>query len=377
MNLTPRRVAALLSPAKILAATRHIMSPVTAPFHEDAVARAAAGFAAARPWILLERDADGNLWLSRKGSRKTPSPAVFSAHMDHPGFVSRGQKGSRLQADFLGGVADAYFPGARARFFPAGDASVAARVLSQKKNPKTGERRVTLHAAAPVPPGTPGMWDLPAFRHDKRAGMVISRAVDDLGGAAAILALFDALPWVDPTNRTDVRGLLTRGEEVGFWGAIGAARSGRLPKGARMISLETSKAFPHAPVGAGPILRVGDRASVFDDGITRSLARAAQALNEGLPGGFRWQRKLMDGGSCEGTAYQALGYRTGALCVPLLNYHNMGAGNRVRAEAISLKDLTGMARWMALWSLDGAAPASLAAWMETLHRAWTPRTLGR
>jgi putative aminopeptidase FrvX len=374
--MKPAKLFNLLTEERVARLAGEIMSPVTAPFHEDGVARRAEAFAAARPWVRLSRDADGNLHLSRKGAPRTGTPAVFSAHMDHPGFVATGARGGFLEADFLGGVSDAYFKGSRVRFFPPAGASVAAVVLSQKKNPKTGERKVLLKARRPVPPRTPGMWDLPPFRRDRRSNRLVSRAVDDLGGAAALLALLDVLPAIDPGRKLDVRGVLTRGEEVGFWGAIAAAKAGRFPRGARMISLETSKAFPHAPLGAGPILRVGDRASVFDDGLTRSLAEAARAL-AGASRAFRWQRKLMDGGTCEGTAYQALGYRTGALCVPLLNYHNMGEDGKVRAEAIDLSDLANLARWMALWAAEGAAPASLQKRMHALHAAWRPRKLSR
>ena len=57
--------------------------------------------------------------------------------------------------------------------------------------------------------------------------------------------------------------LFTRSEEIGFIGAIGAAREGTVPKGARLVCLENSRSFPHdSPIGAGPIVRVGDRLSV-------------------------------------------------------------------------------------------------------------------
>lgn len=365
-----RKLQRLIPDGRVAGIAGKVLSRPTAPFREEAVVLAAGAFAAQRPWVVITKDADGNLHLSRRGARRTASPAVFSAHMDHPGFIAtacrRAGQAFRVKTDFRGGVEDRYFPGAKVRFFPD---EIPARVLSVRKT-KGGDKTALLESSSPVEPGAFGMWDLPPFRRDGKKGLLWSRAVDDLAGAAAILALFDVLPEIDPRARMDVRGILTRGEEVGFWGAIGAARAKLFPKGSRMISLEASKALSHAPLGGGPILRTGDRASVFDDGLTRSLAATAHRLAQESRGAFRWQRKLMDGGTCEGTAYQAYGFRTGALCVPLLNYHNMGADGKIAAEAAALSDLAGMARWMAAWALEAPAEKPMKERLEGYYRRW-------
>jgi endoglucanase len=144
----------------------------------------------------------------------------------------------------------------------------------------------------------------------------------------------------------DIRALFTRGEEVGFIGALSVVRGRALPRGARIVSIEASLALPQAPQGAGPILRVGDRTSVFDDGLTRWLAQVATDLAAAKRSRFRWQRQLMDGGTCEATAFQRFGYRCAGLCVPLGNYHNMSPGGRIAAESIRLGDLVGLTRWL-------------------------------
>jgi endoglucanase len=346
------------------------MSLATAPFQEDAVARWAVEFASARPGLRLDRDDDGNLHLSRKAARKTGSPIVFSAHMDHPGFIATAcrRAGRRfvVSAEFRGGVEERFFARTKVRF-PMGDSS--SRVLSVKQDPKTGRKTARLVSPVPVPLRALGMWDLPAFRRE--GDFLWSRAADDLAGVTAALGVMDLLPLADPKARADVRVVLTRAEEVGFWGAVGAARSGAWPKAARLISLEASKAFPGTPVGGGPVLRVGDRASLFDDGLSRSLARAARFLQEAAPKEFRWQRRLMDGGTCEGTAYQAYGYRVGALCVPLKNYHNMGE-KTIAPEGVSLSDLTNLVRWLVFWAVEGADAPPLKKRMETAYTAWKP-----
>ncbi|NNE43420.1 MAG: hypothetical protein HKN12_04375 [Gemmatimonadetes bacterium] len=52
------------------------------------------------------------------------------------------------------------------------------------------------------------------------------------------------------------------------------------------------------------------------------LHREARALQEEDPS-FKFQRRLMDGGGCEASAFCAAGYRAGGVALPLINYHNM------------------------------------------------------
>lgn len=351
-----------IRPARVLALARRTLSCPTAPFREGAVMAWVLEFVAERRHLAVRVDRDGNMLLSRRGVRRGRSPLVLSAHMDHPGFRARASRrlnGSwTVSAQFLGGVRPEFFRGARALFFsPAGN--VRAAVTHVRHDRSSGELEASLRAAKEVPAGAFGMWDLPAFRLAPRArGVLESRAVDDLAGVAAALALLDVVDRIDPGKEVDVRALFTRGEEVGFVGALAVARGRRLPQRARIVSLEASKAFPHAPQGAGPILRVGDRTSSFDDGLTRWMARVATALAGPRGRGFRWQRRLMDGGTCEATAFQLYGYRSAALCVPLGNYHNMSEDGKIRTESIHASDLVGLVRLLeGLVKHDGDCPA--------------------
>ena len=107
------------------------------------------------------------------------------------------------------------------------------------------------------------------------------------------------------------------------------------------LSLETSQARGFARVDAGPIVRVGDRLSVFDSRITHWLETSFRDLQAARPK-TKFQRLLMGGGTCEASVFQHGGLPTGALCVALNNYHNMGPGNAIRAESISLRDWQGL-----------------------------------
>jgi endoglucanase len=346
---------------RVLRIAERTLSCPTAPLREGAVIGWVREFAAGRPQLALEEDPDGNLLLRRRGVRRRAAPLVLAAHMDHPGFRALGSRraasGYRVEALFLGGVRPEFFEGSTARFFcEAGE--VTARVVRRRHDAKSGEQRVTLGARGPVDAGSFGMWNLTPFRRARRdPDLLETRAADDLAGVASILALLDAVARIDPERRVDVRGLFTRAEEVGFLGALSVARGRRLPERARVVAVEASKALPEAPQGGGPILRVGDRTSVFDDALTRWIARVGSRL-AGRRGGFAWQRKLMDGGTCESTAYQLYGYRCAAMCLPLGNYHNMSEGGRIAAESIRLSDLLGLVRFFeGLVRWDEDAPA--------------------
>jgi putative aminopeptidase FrvX len=268
-----------------------ILRQPTAPFHEEAVRAEIARLLQPCRNVRLEEDRFGNLIATYQRGKK-PASLAFAAHMDHPAYVGR---------EFLGGVPKAYL----------------------KKNPPTEKF------------GKFRMWDLPAFQ--LKNGRIYSRACDDLIGCACIVAMLRAL---DRTRRAGAAiGLFTRAEEVGFVGAMQLAKSGRLSKDVTVVSLETSS-VKGGPVefGKGPIIRVGDRTSIFDASATARLQDAA-AANE-IP----VQRALMQGGTCEATAYALYGYRTAALCVALGNYHNCGPNEKIAPEFVSVDDAVGMAR---------------------------------
>lgn len=283
----------------LLEIIRPILAQPTAPFHEDAVRAEVLMQLVQIPNVSAEQDDFGNVIARYRGCSEHTEYA-FAAHMDHPGFVGD---------EFLGWV-------------PAG---------YREKNPPVRDF------------GAFAMWDLPACEF--REGRIFSRACDDLIGCAAIVALFQELARVGA--EANVCGLFTRAEEVGFVGAIQLAKSGRLPRDLTIVSLECSseKAPGAGRMGEGVIVRVGDKASIFDDSATAALVQAGTEAK--LP----FQRCLMSGGTCEATAYQAYGYRTAALCVALGNYHNCGPDLTIAPEFVSLEDVSGMVQLMVRASL--------------------------
>jgi endoglucanase len=167
-----------------------------------------------------------------------------------------------------------------------------------------------------------------------------------------VAAALCALDLLKGSQRDGVRVLLTRAEEVGLIGAIGACSSGVIARNARIVALECSKSFADSPIGGGPIVRVGDRTSTFDPELTYQVGRVAAGIAAG-DGGFKWQRCLMPGGTCEATAYQAFGYAATCLCLPLGNYHNMNESKgKIDSEWVSVSDFEGLVRLLVAIARD-------------------------
>ena len=310
---------------------RRLCDIPTAPYHEHLV------IAALRNWhqspqrrghIRWHCDPAGNIHLDYQYGRGNSRLLVLEAHLDHPAFVvTSARRDGTVRAIFRGGVKPECFAGASVLLWnspalrapPAELIGVPARVLAVQAAGKSQPLRVALHAqSARICAGSIGTWNLPdAAVHNNR---FTARACDDLAGVAACLCVLDRL--VQRRAAARVRVLLTRAEEVGFAGAIAAAQRRWIPKTAAVIGLETSRATAQAMIGGGPVIRVGDRTSVFDADLIGFVCNTAANLAANTPD-FVFQRALMDGGTCDTTAFCAFGYRAAAVCLALGNYHNM------------------------------------------------------
>lgn len=310
----------------------------TAPGHENRVMAWARAWAGRRSDLTTRFDRHGNLLITQKG-RKPKAPVVAVAHTDHPGFVVAAVQGRQVRVEFRGGVRPPYFESARVELFDSEDRPYRGRLVEFE--PESGSGVVRLDRAGALASGDVGRF---AFqRRSGGKGEIHAPAHDDLAGVAAALSALDRVRSRPALRHFGV--LLTRAEEVGFIGAIAAARSGTLAPESRVLSIECSRSFADSPIGGGPIIRVGDASSVFDHGLTNLISEAARA------DGIRHQRKLMAGGSCEATAFVAYGYAAAGLCLPLGNYHNMGNLDEVerdegeavpKAEVVDVDDYHGL-----------------------------------
>lgn len=331
---------------------REVVSVPTVSYLEGGVIDYLRGFAGERA-LDYHEDEFGNAYVSyRRGRRRRP--LVLGAHTDHPGFVVTGVsgvRGRRVQLEFRGGLSAEYGKGEALRLYRPRELRPYGRALITSI--RRGERGRIAGAAATVEagageagasiapqPGDLALWDVAPCRI--RGQTVHARQCDDLAGAAAVLATLDSVAAARRDGH--LVGLFTRAEEDGLRGASAAARERLLPEDSLVVAVETSSfAGGRAEQGGGPIIRIGDAVHVFSPAVSNWMTALAQELAAGDTS-FRFQRRLMDGGVTEATAYDLYGYETGAACVALGNYHNAGPRGRIAAETVHLGDLEGLVR---------------------------------
>lgn len=302
--------------------------------------------------IEMTADPSGNLTVIFKEPSDDAPPVYFTAHLDHPAFVvERVIAPATLELAFRGGVMDDYFNDARIEVITADDRSLPGTIL--EKTEPTSESPYKHYIcelddpADDITTNDIARWLLP--KAEIIDGQLHTVACDDLAAAACAMIAFDNIREERKAgkHKADVRLLFTRAEEVGFIGALAAVRHNTIPQNAKVIALENSRAFPEAPIGGGPIVRVGDRLTIFSPRLTDDIARIAESIAGGpatptasqkqsdLPT-WKWQRKLMAGGACEATVFCHAGLDATCVCLPLGNYHNMA--NLDEAQAGTLKD---------------------------------------
>ena len=332
--------------------TLELLRLPTAPTREDAVAEWLADWAS-RQNLDVCRDRWGNMLLAYRRGKPTESPIALCAHMDHPGFVAgETRDDARLRARWMGACPPELFMGAQVRFCSRGG-WVKGRIVHVPEGKKMGDAfDVLVEPAGAVDPGSAGMWDFPdPWVEGQR---IYARGHDDISGVAAIVCALD-----EARRRKiegEVRVLFTRCEEFGLLGAIGACKSRTLAKRSVVVALETSRAKPEAPIGGGVVVRVGDKASVFTPWVSAMLSQAAEAVGK-KDGDFKWQRRLMDGGTCESSVYCAYGFDAGGLCLPLGNYHNVDWDRgKLDAEYINTGDFASLVKLLLDLIRRGAAP---------------------
>ncbi|MEM9294757.1 MAG: hypothetical protein AAGA57_03060 [Planctomycetota bacterium] len=391
-----RRRARFHPPSRWIKFLLELLRLPTAPFHEQNVALWVWEFARNRG-LPVRVDSAGNLIVEFTPERPDPSlkRLLFTAHMDHIGFWSLGPaRRGVIRAAWMGRFPAEKFPGARVTFWTGGKplSEIDPGLLAGRPegvSPKIGGRRATgvverivaynpegdvaeveIAVDGPVEPGSLGMWDLPEPSHLN--GSVSAAAVDDVAGVAALVCLMDSF------NREELRRpvscLFTRCEEGGFLGAIRYCRE-HFGSGAAgdpglrpdlVLSVETSRALPLTPLGSGPIVRVGDRRGVFDPEVCAWASRCAEQLSE-AHADFRFQRRLMDGGTCESSVFQAWTGKAGAVCVPMANYHNLNPEtDAFDLDSIHVSDWGNLVRLM----LAMTEHASAAGGTDDEFRAW-------
>lgn len=323
----------------VLAAIEEILDNEKIPHFRDPANNVVVGVRSKAEYVKLVRT-------------KSPEPIrLFIAHTDHPGFHGlEWITPDRLSFKWHGGSPWAHLEGGKV-WLADGEGFVGEGRIEKVELMPHGRAidRGVIHVndlLRRVP--ADALFGGFGFRdtHWLEGDLLYTKAADDLIGVFAILETAIALKRAK--KKAPFVGLLTRAEEVGFIGAIAHLELGWL-KGAKRkilaVSLETSRTLPGAEIGKGPVVRLGDRKSVFDSGATQVFSELATRVLAG-----KHQRRIMDGGTCEGTAATAYGLPTIAISVPLGNYHNQSfeggpdaaLPNGPAPEFVSISDIEGM-----------------------------------
>ena len=334
-----------------------VLAQPTAPFRE--------GFACAEIRKILDEegiphftDSCGNLIAGAKNKLElaTGFRIALMAHMDHPGFLlgERTKKKNLHRCYFYGGAPFKTIEGARVRLFDPSRAGVSlagtVRKLESAKGKLADEGKPFLvEFDGPTDDFSKesfGCFDFAGFGLE--GDTVVTRGADDLAGCVIALGALIDEERARKSKRGQRRlaGVFTRAEEVGFIGCLELLQQKSLPEGLWFVSLEASRELPEAEMGRGPVLRIGDKVCLFDaevSSILWSVARDLEKETAKTRAPFRYQRRLMSGGTCEGTPLSLYGYQVAAIAVPLVNYHNIAPTGEPAPEKISLSD-TEMAR---------------------------------
>ncbi len=323
--------------ASILSLFRELTSVPTAPYFEQAVT------AKALSWIRRNLGSRvkvsrhrGGLAVRYRGAGQGPALA-FAAHLDHPAFeLSRVTRHGAL-AKLQGGLPPHLLDGCAVEAYPAGASSNRPATVGELKAPNKPGGLYSVDWAWPPAPGPKpafAILSLTPFAVEK--GWLHSRSIDDLLGCAVSLEALRRLAAARvPAN---VTVLLHRAEEVGFMGALDLIRRAQVSTDDSVLSIESSRELPGARPGKGPVIRLGDKACLFDANLVALLDAAAAKLETPV------QRLRLTGGTCEATAYQAFGFEAAGVAVPLVNYHNGWGASAVAAERVRLSDVEGCVR---------------------------------
>lgn len=324
-----------------------ILSQPTAPFRETHVYRTITDILS-QAQVPHFKDPIGNLVIGvgsaqdykRAVGTKSRDPfRFFIAHTDHPGFIgTRWRSPSQLEFEWHGGSPALHLQDAQVWMADTHGTLAKGRIVEYELNPNRNrmisgcveiEGALARGLSAKDIKAT-SIFGGFAFREPvwKDDSIYRTKAADDLVGCFAIVQLaIETYGKKSGKSAAKSRGgkpgwigLLTRAEEVGFIGTLEHLELGWLRRPKRpllCVSLETSRTLPGADIGKGPVLRLGDRFTVFDPGSIRKFTDLVEAH---MPGQF--QKRVMDGGSCEGTAAMVYEIPTIGISVPLGNYHN-------------------------------------------------------
>ncbi|MFZ4572896.1 MAG: hypothetical protein ACOYN0_00780 [Phycisphaerales bacterium] len=285
----------------------------TAPAHEAAAVEFVKDWARARPWAQVRLDLTGNVQVRPVREHKG-NPIYLCAHLDHPGFVVEHLRGPAAELLWRGTVGGGIAPRTgvvTARGVPG--------VLGEVLDATPGSVRLAADFDGPLSVGEVVGFDVGPGRVEDAS--VLGPACDDMAGVAVCLGVLEALR--ESRDAPCLRVLLTRAEEIGMLGAIGACRAAVLGECARVLCVDAREASAGGGIAVAP-------------GGAKALERAL--LDRGA---FLHHDAPID--RTEAGVFAAFGHEAAAVLFPVQGVHNISADG-VCAERVAIDDLAALRR---------------------------------
>lgn len=244
-------------------------------------------------------DAAGNLYLFRRGKKRTAKPMLFTAHMDEVGMIVKEiTEDGYIRFGLIGGIDIRILPGKRVRI---GERMVPGIIAMETK----------VYGSTDEPDRYPGPEDFfidigaadrqealnKVFYGDPVSfvtkpclfgdGKIKAKAIDDRAGCAVLMELMEEEPFCDTWFAFLVQ------EEAGLTGAK-IVRHHIDPAAAVILEGSSAVDYPDVPahrrvtsLGMGPVISYTDQLTVYHAGLVKSVMEIADK-NE-IP----WQMKTL------------------------------------------------------------------------------------
>ncbi|NMA93424.1 MAG: M42 family metallopeptidase [Clostridiales bacterium] len=280
----------------------------------------------------MKVDNMGNLFVYKKGAKKSRKKLMIAAHMDEVGFIVNAiEEEGYLRFETVGGIDPKVVLG---RKVLVGDAKVPGVIglkayhlvsaAEEKVVPKIYDMYIDIGAPDKdsaeklVKIGDPIVFDSDFVRFGKGNNKVKVKAMDDRLGCAMMVKLIESdLPM-------DIHFVFTVQEEVGLRGAEVAAFALE-PDIALVLEGTTSADIPGVEdskkisvIGKGPVIGCVDRGTIYDQGLFDALKGLADGA--AIP----WQIKNVIAGGTDAASIQRSreGVRVANISTPVRYLHS-------------------------------------------------------
>jgi endoglucanase len=265
-------------------------------------------------------DAMGNLIVRRKG-RSGGRRVMLAAHMDEIGIVATHvDRRGYIRFGNIGGVFLLPLLGGRVRFAD-GTIGVIGVEKIEDAGKVPGMEKFYIDVGATGPDDCPvRVGDVACFHRacEERGTRILAKAMDDRVGCAVLLQVLKELT----ASPHELFVVFTVQEEVGLRGATTSA-FGVEPDLALAVDItltgDTPECAPMAvSLGAGPAIKIKDRAMLSHPGVKDWLIRTAEA--SAIP----YQREVLLMGTTDASAIQVsrAGVPAGCLSIPTRYAHS-------------------------------------------------------